>query len=150
MVRDLFNVEALLKVRGEFRASPVEWSLPLAVFVFLLYWFVRLNTYPPFWFSVAPDTVKWVCLSLIGTMCIAFAYIIYVTTSTYCFDGIDIVCRRITGHVAWSQPLAGLRTVSYSSGRGTSQLILKWQERRRVIYAGSDLRRAIFGGRASP
>ena len=148
-MRDRFNVEAILKVRGEYRASLMDWLLPLAAFVFSLYCFVRLNADPPFWFLVAPDTEKIGWLSAIGIACVVFAYIVYVCTSTYRFDGIEIICRRITGHVAWSQPLAGLLAVSYSSGRGTTQLILKWPQRRRVLFVGNGLRRAIVGGHTS-
>jgi hypothetical protein len=148
-VRDPFNVEAVLKVRGEFRASPTTWLIPLAVFAFSLYLFLRLNTYPPFWFSLVSNAerVGWICST--GITSIGFGYLVYVCTSTYLFDGIEIICRRITGHVAWSQPLAGLLAVSYSSGRGTSQLILKWRQRQRVIFAGKGLRRAILGEHAS-
>jgi hypothetical protein len=148
-VRESLTVAGFSKLRGEFRYTPLEWVLPLVPLIVPLMFLRKFVFDPPLWFLAAPngEEVAWVSF-----MAIVFAlavYGIYVSTSTYRFDGIEIICRRFTGHVAWSQPLAGLLSVSFSSGRGTSQLILRWSDRRRVVYVGSSLRSAMSGVRAS-
>jgi hypothetical protein len=148
-VRESLTVAGISQLRGEFTYTPLEWLLPLVPLVVPVMLLGKFLFDPPLWFVVAPngEQIGWVSF-----MAVVFAlavYGIFVSTSTYRFDGIEIICRRFTGHVAWSQPLTGLVSVSTRSGRGTYQLILRWPDRRRVVYVGSGLQSAISGVRAS-
>lgn len=143
------TVAGVSQLRGEFRYAPLEWVLPLVPLIVPVIFLGKFVFDPPLWFVAAPngEQIGWV--SFMAIVVALAIYGIYVSTSTYRFDGIEIICRRFTGHVAWSQPLAGLLSVSTRSGRGTSQLIMRWPDRRRVVYVGSSLQSAMARVRAS-
>ena len=143
------TVAGISQLRGEFRYAPMEWVLPLVPLIVPVIFLGKFLFDPPLWFVAAPngEQIGWVSFMVI-VVALAF-YGIYVSTSTYCFDDIEIICRRFTRHVAWSQPLAGLLSVSTRSGRGASQLILRWSDRRRVVYVGGSLQSAMAAVRPS-
>ena len=139
---DLGAVKAL---RGKYRREPLEYAFPFTMALLLLSFPIRV--------ALLPNTMTapvFILILIFGVLPGLGLYLIYCSTSSYEFDGANVICRRLGNTVVWCEPLHDLVAVSRRWGRFKDSLELKWSNRRRWIVLTNDLEAALNPRRTRP
>jgi hypothetical protein len=133
--QDLGAVKAL---RGKYRRKPLEYAFPLTMVLLLISFPIRVALLPN-----AMAAPVFLLILVFGVLPGLGLYLIYFSTSSFEFDGANVICRRLGNIVVWCEPLYDLEAVRRRWGRFKDSLELKWSNRRRWVVLTNDLEAAL-------
>lgn len=149
MSRVAIDPRSISRLRGRFKRSLIEWVLPLAGLGALAAVPVWAYFFAPQ--SAAPLVINIMVFGLFPALALWGGYM---CTTSYEFDGKNVICRRLESFIIWQDTVSNIEAVEVASAMmavaaGTlNYLCIRWPHRRRWVIMTSDLQQAIRRNRS--